>query len=134
MKEIPLGLPSLTTPSKSGSTLSVEVYSIQQDGSSTLLSDAEEGTFFDTELLAVIHRHKLGAVAATDLFLWHGKQAQVDRKASEEANALARRYRADIVSICLSRTLLLLILVVARLKYIKATSKRHVWPTFSITE
>lgn len=95
---LPLKQSYAAAPSKS--TIDVEVHVIKPDGTSAPMSASEEGILHETELLAVLHHFKAANANGkqTEIFLWHGRQAQVDRKAEEQASNLAKKYNASLVS------------------------------------
>ncbi|RDX50089.1 hypothetical protein OH76DRAFT_481347 [Lentinus brumalis] len=73
-------------------TISVDVMTIV--GSTATAVSANTHVFYDSEVLAVIHRAKVksSGLVATKVWAWHGKRAQTGEKESQKVQELARRY------------------------------------------
>ncbi|KAI0695962.1 hypothetical protein C8T65DRAFT_664443 [Cerioporus squamosus] len=73
-------------------TISVDVMSIV--GSTATAVSANTHVFYDSEVLAVIHRAKVksSGLVTTKVWAWHGKRAQTGEKELQKVQELARRY------------------------------------------
>ena len=73
-------------------TISVDVMTVV--GSTATAVNADVFVFYDSEVLAVIHRAKVksSGLVATRVWAWHGKRAQTSEKESQKVQELARRY------------------------------------------
>ena len=89
-------------------TISVEVLNIK--GSTATAISRDTNIFYDTEVLTVIHRYKskLDGLVSTDLWIWRGKQSQINDKENHKVQDLARRYGTSPVGYIKNSTLVLL--------------------------
>ncbi|KAI1796359.1 hypothetical protein LXA43DRAFT_1157380 [Ganoderma leucocontextum] len=73
-------------------TISVEVMAIAGNAATAINKDAH--VFYDSELIAVIHRAKVksSGLVATKVWAWRGRQAQPDEREAQKVQELARRY------------------------------------------
>ncbi|KAF8633344.1 hypothetical protein AX17_004516 [Amanita inopinata Kibby_2008] len=80
-------------------TISVDVLNIA-GGTGSLISQ-DLNIFYDTELLAVIHRSKsrIDGLASTTLWIWRGKCSEVGDKEERKIQDLSRRYGTKAVII-----------------------------------
>ena len=80
-------------------TISVEVMAIAGNAVTAINKDAH--VFYDSELLAVIHRAKVksSGLVATKVWAWRGRRAQPDELAIQKVQELARRYGTTPVSV-----------------------------------
>ncbi|KAF8622712.1 hypothetical protein AX15_006803 [Amanita polypyramis BW_CC] len=92
--------PELSSPHSQ--TISVEVLNII--GLAVTAISLNTNIFYDTELLAIVHRFKskIDGLVSTGLWIWQGKHCQTSDKEGHKIQELARRYgtNAEIVSQC----------------------------------
>ncbi|KAI0743870.1 hypothetical protein C8Q80DRAFT_1107264 [Daedaleopsis nitida] len=86
-------------PNPDIATISVEVMSIS--GSAATAINADAHIFYDSELLAVIHRakDKSSGLTATKVWAWHGRNAQFGERELQKVQELSRRYGTSPVMI-----------------------------------
>ena len=86
------------TPDSDVNTISVEVMAIS-NGSATAINN-DQHVFYDTELLAIVHRAKAksSGLVATKVWAWQGRRAQPGERELQKVQELARRYSASPVS------------------------------------
>jgi hypothetical protein len=79
-------------------TISVDVLSIMGLTTTPVLQSSN--IFYDTELLAIVHRSKsrVDGLVSTALWVWRGKHIQVGDKEQRKIQDLARHYGANAVS------------------------------------
>ncbi|KZT00473.1 uncharacterized protein LAESUDRAFT_732262 [Laetiporus sulphureus 93-53] len=80
-------------------TISIDVMSIIGNTASTIMRDAH--VFYETEVLAVIHRAKVKStgLVSTTVWAWHGKRARVGEREERKLQELARRYGTSLVTV-----------------------------------
>ncbi|PFH50904.1 hypothetical protein AMATHDRAFT_75292 [Amanita thiersii Skay4041] len=73
-------------------TISVEVFNIR--GANAIAVPQGINVFYDTELLAVIHRHKFksSGLVSTTVWIWQGRNSEKGEKEEHKIQELARRY------------------------------------------
>ena len=71
-------------------------------GNSTTTISKDAHVFYDSELLAVVHRAKVksSGLVATKVWAWRGRRAQPDEREAQKVQELARRYGTTLVSLC----------------------------------
>ena len=69
-------------------------------GNATTSISPDAHVFYDSELLAIIHRAKIksSGLVATKVWAWCGRRAQPDERAAQKVQELARRYGTTSVS------------------------------------
>ncbi|KAM5531859.1 hypothetical protein V8D89_014489 [Ganoderma adspersum] len=90
---------SVYAPDPDVQTISVEVMAIAGNAVTAINKDAY--IFYDSELLAVIHRAKVksSGLVATKVWAWRGRRAQPDELAAQKVQELARRYGTTPVAV-----------------------------------
>jgi hypothetical protein len=80
-------------------TVSVDVMVINGNTATTLTRDTN--IFYDTEVLAIIHRSKSksSGLVATAVYAWWGKRRQVNEREQRKLQDLAKRYGTALVSL-----------------------------------
>ena len=76
------------------------------DGGSATALSKDAYVFYDTELLAVVHRAKVKSsrLVTTQVWAWQGRRAQPGERELQKVQELARRYNASPVSgLCAGR-------------------------------
>lgn len=76
-------------------TISLETLSVLSDGSTSTIPSPESHILYDTETLAIVHRHKgSDGLVATSLYARRGRNAPVggDTKEARKVEDLARRF------------------------------------------
>lgn len=78
-------------------TISVELLSII--GSAAIVVSGSQGIFYDSEILAVVHRvkSKTSGLASTSIWCWLGKQTQLGDREDKKLQELSRRYGTSAV-------------------------------------
>lgn len=79
-----------TSSLSSGKPVSTDIFSITSDSSDPI--DLTDGTFYEAELLAIVHRTKAAGLATTKVFVWRGREAVVDAACMERVEKLAQQY------------------------------------------
>ncbi len=89
---------SAYAPDPDVQTISVEVMVIAGNAATAINKDAH--IFYDSELIAVIHRAKFksSGLVSTKVWAWRGRRAQPDERAAQKFQELARRYGTTPVS------------------------------------
>ncbi|RPD78315.1 hypothetical protein L226DRAFT_567972 [Lentinus tigrinus ALCF2SS1-7] len=80
-------------------TISVDVMAIV--GSTATAVSVDAHVFYDSEVLAFIHRAKVksSGLVATKVWAWHGKRAQAGDKEFQKVQELARRYGTTPITV-----------------------------------
>ncbi|KAG7098692.1 hypothetical protein E1B28_000605 [Marasmius oreades] len=80
-------------------SISVEVMSITGDSSTTLSQDAD--IFYDTEVLAIVHRSKSmsAGLVSTVVWGWFGKNSQKGERERYKLEELAKRYGTAMIPV-----------------------------------
>lgn len=80
--------------------ISVEVMSIVGTNASVV---SDSSIFYDTEVLAVVHRFKTksSGLVGTKVWSWSGKHSKPGEKEERKLQELARRYNTTLVTIFL---------------------------------
>ncbi|KAG6819869.1 hypothetical protein H0H93_007803 [Arthromyces matolae] len=102
---LPLNLDSLLKRSTGAyeeagvTTISVEVMSIV--GTTATVLSRDQTIFYDTELLAIIHRSKsqLSGLVSTSVWGWEGKRAALGPREQRKLQEIAHRYGTSIITI-----------------------------------
>ncbi|KAI9066572.1 hypothetical protein FKP32DRAFT_355404 [Trametes sanguinea] len=91
------------TPDADLSTVSVDVMSIVGNTASAITKDAN--VFYDSELLAVVHRAKArsSGLVQTKVWGWQGRRAQMGDREAQKLQELARRYGTSPIMVKQSR-------------------------------
>ncbi|KZV63799.1 hypothetical protein PENSPDRAFT_691304 [Peniophora sp. CONT] len=81
-------------------TISVEVLSIT-GASATALPSTETSTFYDTEILAIVHRFKSksNGLVNTKVWAWYGRKSNAGELEMSKLSGLARRYGVGLVEV-----------------------------------
>jgi len=84
-------------------TVSVEVVAIVGSNGTTLTKD--ENIFYDSEVLAIVHRAKVPSSGLVDTYVWGwlGKRCQFGEAEEKKLQDLARRYGTTPVSDAFAR-------------------------------
>ena len=84
---------------KDKQTISVEVLHISGNNA-TAVPDASANIFYDNEVLAIIHRHKLkkSGLVDTTVWGWKGAKSELGEREERKLGELAKRYHTEIVS------------------------------------
>jgi|ERR1700722_4491636 len=85
------------TPNNQTLTISVEVMVITSGTATTLARDFN--VFYDSEVLAIIHRSKINttALVSTTVWGWRGKRSKVGEREERKLQDLAKRYGTVLV-------------------------------------
>ncbi|KAH8926932.1 hypothetical protein BT69DRAFT_1294437 [Atractiella rhizophila] len=84
-----------------GTTISTESFAISASTSVPVPHDP--ATFYESELIAIVHRYKKDTLANTRVFSWQGLRWHDDGKAKKRLGELAARYRATIIPVLQGR-------------------------------
>lgn len=78
-------------------TISVDVMAITGNTASAISRDTN--VFYDTELLAIIHRSKSksSGLVSTSVWNWQGRQCQLGEREQRKLQELAKRYGSTLV-------------------------------------
>ncbi|KXN85318.1 Gelsolin [Leucoagaricus sp. SymC.cos] len=81
-------------------TISVDVLAIHGNISTAVSRDAD--IFYDSELLAIIHRYKSksSGLVSTQLWVWYGKKSDIGDKEERKIQELAKRYNTSPTVVC----------------------------------
>lgn len=90
IQDIPLTQSLVTRPR---GNIGLEVISILPGGKTETISDSEHGYFYESEVLAIVHRSK----TAAQLYLWYGKTARTDGQTHKRVEELASRLKTEAV-------------------------------------
>lgn len=92
-KPFPLSPPDIKT-------ISVNVFSINGNSCNAVAHDTD--IFYDSELLAVVHRYRStsSGFVSIQLWVWYGKKCIFGEKEECKVQELAKRYNAKQVSCC----------------------------------
>lgn len=76
-------------------TISVDVLSINGTSSNTVSHDTN--IFYDSELLAIVHRYKSksSGLVSTNLWIWNGKKSIIGEKEERKVQEVAKRYNTS---------------------------------------
>lgn len=85
-------------PSPKYQSISVDVMTIT--GYAAISLSQDQSIFYDTEILAIIHRSKLleSGLVSTMVWVWQGKHSTLGEKEERKLQELARRYGTTPVS------------------------------------
>jgi hypothetical protein len=86
-------------PDEQTATVSVDVMAISNGSATAITRDTD--IFYDTEILAVIHRfkNKSTGLVSTTVWGWRGKRSVVGERDERKLNELAKRYGTVLVGI-----------------------------------
>jgi hypothetical protein len=89
-----------TSPFSSPDTKSISVDVLAINSSSSTAKTRDTDIFYDSELLAIIHRYKskLSGLVSTRLWVWNGKKSIEGEKEERKIEELAKRYNTSPVS------------------------------------
>ena len=78
-------------------TISVDVMAIVGTSATTV---PESGVFYDSEVLAIVHRSKTksSGLVGMKVWSWCGKRAKIGEKEERKLQELARRYNTTLVN------------------------------------
>jgi hypothetical protein len=84
-------------PNPCESTITVDVMHIAKSTATSISKDTH--VFYDTEILAVIHRYKSksSGLVSTKVWSWQGKRSRCGEKEDRKLQELAKRYGATLV-------------------------------------
>lgn len=87
------------SPDPDTQTISVEVLSVQGATATAISKDSH--VFYDTEVLAIIHRFKskTSGLVGTKVWAWRGNKGSVGEREEKKLQELARRYGTSLVSL-----------------------------------
>jgi hypothetical protein len=93
-----LKLTTSFTPNPDAMTISVDVMAIT--GSTASAITRHRNIFFDSEVLAVVHRSKSksAGLVSTQIWGWRGKRSHVTERENRKLQELAKRYGTTLVS------------------------------------
>ncbi|KAG7446222.1 uncharacterized protein BT62DRAFT_104514 [Guyanagaster necrorhizus] len=91
--------PSPMRQNRSINTISVDVLSISDSSATAITQDLN--VFYDTEVLAIVHRSKskLSGLASTTVWAWQGKASQFKEKEEQKLKELGSRYGSNYIVI-----------------------------------
>lgn len=86
------------SPDPNEITISVDVLRIAGNSATALLSD-EMDVFYDTEVLAIVHRFKSksSGLVATRVWSWRGQESRLVDAGTQKLQELCKRYSTDLV-------------------------------------
>jgi hypothetical protein len=89
------------TPNPNELTISIDVMHITKSTANSISKDTN--VFYDTEVLAIIHRSKSksSGLVSTKVWSWQGKRSQRGEKEDCKLQELAKRYGTTLVSLSL---------------------------------
>jgi hypothetical protein len=89
------------TPNPNELIISIDVLHITKSTANSVSKDAN--VFYDTEVLAIIHRSKSksSGLVSTKVWSWQGKRSQRGEKEDCKLQELAKRYGTTLVSLSL---------------------------------
>lgn len=87
------------SPDPNELTISVDVLRIAGNSATALLSD-EMDVFYDTEVLAIVHRFKSksSGLVATRVWSWRGQESRLLDVGAQKLKELCKRYSTNLVS------------------------------------
>lgn len=87
------------SPDTNEITISIDVLRIAGNSATALLSD-EMDVFYDTEVLAIVHRFKSksSGLVATRVWSWRGWESRLVDAGAQKLQELCKRYGTDLVS------------------------------------
>ncbi|KAI0685205.1 hypothetical protein BC835DRAFT_1385556 [Cytidiella melzeri] len=85
------------TPTLGVQTVSVEVMSIQGTTASAIAKDFH--IFYDSEVLAIIHRSKSDGLVSTTVWAWRGSKSHVGEREERKLKELAQRYHTPLITV-----------------------------------
>jgi hypothetical protein len=87
-------------PNPYESTITIDVMQVVKSTANSISKDTN--IFYDTELLAIIHRSKSksSGLVSTKVWSWQGKRNQRGEKEERKLQDLAKRYGTTLVSSC----------------------------------
>jgi hypothetical protein len=87
-------------PNPYESTITIDVMQVVKSTANSI--SKETNVFYDTEMLAIIHRSKSksSGLVSTKLWSWQGKRSQRGEKEERKLQDLAKRYGTTLVSSC----------------------------------
>jgi hypothetical protein len=94
-------------------TISVELLSIV--GNAATVVSEPQGIFYDSEILAIVHRAKSrgSGLASTNVWCWLGRQTQLGDRADKKLQELSRRYGTSAVSVFQTQHLYLVLILIS---------------------
>jgi hypothetical protein len=105
-------------------TISVDVVSMLGSSSTTITENTD--IFYESEVLAIVHRCKTPSSGLVDTFVWAwiGKRSQYGKDEEKKVYEMARRYGTTPVSIPLTVAIVQLLILYFRLSCVSAASHR----------
>lgn len=90
--------PPRFSPNPDTITISIDLMNIQKTSANSITKDSD--IFYDTEVLAVIHRSKSksSGLVSTKVWSWQGKRSQLGDKEAVKLQEIAKRYGTSLVS------------------------------------
>jgi hypothetical protein len=81
-------------------TISVDLMAVM--GNTVVAITRDANIFYDTEILAIVHRSKSksSGLVSTDVWGWQGKQSKIGEREERKLQDLAKRYSTTVVRVC----------------------------------